>query len=70
MKAGQILSVVDASWVGNGQLSAYQAALAQLQADAPPMDATLAREVLHADHLQVEKYCACHAPAMGWGRAV
>jgi predicted unusual protein kinase regulating ubiquinone biosynthesis (AarF/ABC1/UbiB family) len=49
MKAGQILSVVDASWIGNGELSAYQAELSQLQADAPPMDPALAHEVLHAD---------------------
>lgn len=49
MKAGQILSVMDTSWVGNGQFTGYQAALAHLQADAPPMDPALAREVLQAD---------------------
>ncbi|CCC42919.1 ABC1 kinase family protein [Mycobacterium canetti] len=49
MKAGQILSVVDTSWLGNGEFSSYQAALSHLQADAPPMDAALAREVLHGD---------------------
>ena len=49
MKAGQILSVIDTSWIGNGELSAYQAALSHLQADAPPMDAALAREVLALD---------------------
>lgn len=49
MKAGQILSVMDTSWLGNGGFSGYQAALAHLQADAPPMDAALAREVLHDD---------------------
>ncbi|MGX9790621.1 ABC1 kinase family protein [Mycobacterium sp. MMS18-G62] len=49
MKAGQILSVVDASWIGSGELWAYQAELGQLQADAPPMDPALAHEVLRAE---------------------
>jgi predicted unusual protein kinase regulating ubiquinone biosynthesis (AarF/ABC1/UbiB family) len=49
MKAGQIFSMVDASFVGNGELSPYQAALTRLQADAPPMDPALAQEVLRAD---------------------
>ncbi|MGO9508234.1 MAG: ABC1 kinase family protein [Mycobacterium sp.] len=49
MKAAQILSVVDISWIGDGQFSTYQAALSHLQSDAPPMDAVLAREVLHTD---------------------
>jgi predicted unusual protein kinase regulating ubiquinone biosynthesis (AarF/ABC1/UbiB family) len=49
MKAGQLLSMVDASAVGSGGFSPYQKALARLQADAPPMDPTLAKEVLHAD---------------------
>jgi predicted unusual protein kinase regulating ubiquinone biosynthesis (AarF/ABC1/UbiB family) len=49
MKAGQILSVVDASWIGNGEFSTYQAALSQLQADAPAMDPALAHDVLRAD---------------------
>lgn len=49
MKAGQILSVIDASWIGNGELWAYQAALSQLQTDAPPMDPSLARQVLEDD---------------------
>ena len=49
MKAGQLLSMVDSSWVGDGEFTSYQAALSRLQADAPPMDAALAREVLHAD---------------------
>ncbi len=49
MKAGQILSVVDASWIGNGEFSTYQAALSQLQADAPAMDPAQARDVVHAD---------------------
>lgn len=49
MKAGQIFSMVDAGSVGNGELSPYQNALARLQADAPPMDPDLAKEVLRAD---------------------
>ena len=49
MKAGQLLSVVDASVIGSGALSPYQRALARLQLDAPPMDPALAKEVLHAD---------------------
>lgn len=49
MKAGQIFSMVDTSSVGRGELSPYQGALTRLQADAPPMDPALAKEVLHAD---------------------
>ncbi|ORV18032.1 ABC1 kinase family protein [Mycobacterium celatum] len=49
MKAGQLLSMVDAKAIGNGGFSPYQAALARLQADAPPMDPALARNVLEAD---------------------
>jgi predicted unusual protein kinase regulating ubiquinone biosynthesis (AarF/ABC1/UbiB family) len=49
MKVGQIFSMVDANLVGNGQLSPYHKALARLQADAPPMDSTLAQKVLEAD---------------------
>lgn len=49
MKAGQILSVVDISSVGKGELSSYQAALSHLQADAPPMDPVLAQDVLAGD---------------------
>jgi predicted unusual protein kinase regulating ubiquinone biosynthesis (AarF/ABC1/UbiB family) len=49
MKAGQLLSTVDASSVGNGGFSPYQAALVRLQADAPPMDPALANELLEAD---------------------
>lgn len=49
MKAGQIFSMVDTGSVGNGELSPYQRALARLQADAPPMDSALAREVLQGD---------------------
>lgn len=49
MKAGQLLSMVDASAIGSGGFSPYQKALARLQADAPPMDPALAKEVLRAD---------------------
>ncbi|MBO0864574.1 MAG: AarF/ABC1/UbiB kinase family protein [Mycobacterium sp.] len=49
MKAGQIFSMVDPGAVGNGELSPYQKALVRLQADAPPMDPQLAKDVLQAD---------------------
>lgn len=49
MKAGQMLSIVDAGWVGGDTLAAYQSALSELQADAPPMDSALAQEVLQTD---------------------
>lgn len=49
MKAGQMLSLVDAGALGGGELAPYQNALTRLQADAPPMDAALAREILEAD---------------------
>jgi predicted unusual protein kinase regulating ubiquinone biosynthesis (AarF/ABC1/UbiB family) len=49
MKAGQIVSMVDTAAVGGGELTPYQKALTRLQADAPPMDAALARSVLEAD---------------------
>ncbi len=49
MKAGQMLSMVDANAIGNGGFSPYQAALARLQANAPPMDPTLAKQVVETD---------------------
>jgi predicted unusual protein kinase regulating ubiquinone biosynthesis (AarF/ABC1/UbiB family) len=49
MKAGQFFSMVDAATVGSGELSPYQNALVRLQADAPPMDPELAKDVLHDD---------------------
>ena len=49
MKAAQIFSMVDAGAIGNGELSPYQKALTRLQADAPPMNPQLAKDVLHAD---------------------
>lgn len=49
MKAGQLLSMVDASCIGSGAFSPYQKAMTRLQADAPPMDPALAKEVLQSD---------------------
>ncbi|MGB9307034.1 MAG: AarF/ABC1/UbiB kinase family protein [Mycobacterium sp.] len=48
MKIGQILSMFDTNVVGSGFMP-YHAALARLQADAPPMDPDLAKQTLHAD---------------------
>lgn len=49
MKAGQILSMVDASALGNGGFAPYQKALARLQTDAPPMPAAMMRAVLREE---------------------
>ncbi|MFV8164877.1 ABC1 kinase family protein [Mycobacterium sp. 134] len=49
MKAGQMVSMVDPSAVGFGELSPYQRALVRLQGDAPPMGPRLAHEVVHAE---------------------
>jgi predicted unusual protein kinase regulating ubiquinone biosynthesis (AarF/ABC1/UbiB family) len=49
MKVGQIFSMVDVSSLGYGGYSPYQAALARLQADAPPMGPALAKDVLQAE---------------------
>lgn len=49
MKAGQLLSMLDSSCIGSGGFSPYQKALMRLQADAPPMEADLAKEVLYGD---------------------
>nr|WP_168433757.1 MULTISPECIES: AarF/ABC1/UbiB kinase family protein [unclassified Mycolicibacterium] len=46
MKAGQILSMVDADAIGNAGFAPYQKALARLQTAAPPMPADLVRTVL------------------------
>jgi predicted unusual protein kinase regulating ubiquinone biosynthesis (AarF/ABC1/UbiB family) len=43
MKAGQLMSMVDAQAVGGGELSPYQRALTRLQADAPPSGRCTAR---------------------------
>ncbi|MHA3022482.1 ABC1 kinase family protein [Mycobacterium sp. BMJ-28] len=49
MKAGQLMSMVDAAAVGAGELTPYQRALTRLQADAPPMDPALARRMLETE---------------------
>jgi predicted unusual protein kinase regulating ubiquinone biosynthesis (AarF/ABC1/UbiB family) len=49
MKTGQLLSMVDASSIGSGGFSPYQRALQRLQANAPPMDPALAKQVLRTD---------------------
>lgn len=49
MKVGQAFSMVDFAALGNGGMVPYQKALSRLQADAPPMDSELAREVLQAE---------------------
>lgn len=49
MKAGQMLSIVDAGWVGGDALAAYQSALSELQSNAPPMDSATARQAFAAD---------------------
>lgn len=46
MKAGQIISMIDAGALGSGGFGPYQKALTRLQADAPPMHATLVHKVL------------------------
>ncbi|KHO20187.1 ABC transporter [Mycolicibacterium setense] len=47
MKAGQILSMVEADAIGNTGFAPYQKALARLRADAPPMTPDLVHAVLH-----------------------
>jgi predicted unusual protein kinase regulating ubiquinone biosynthesis (AarF/ABC1/UbiB family) len=49
MKAGQILSMVDARALGTGGFWPYQKAMNRLQADAPPMHPALVREVLDTE---------------------
>ncbi len=49
MKVGQMLSMVDMAAIDEGAFAPYQKALSRLQAAAPPMDASLARDVLEAD---------------------
>lgn len=58
MKAGQILSMVDARAVGTGGYWPYQKALARLQADAPPMRPTLVRKVLDQELGSAVRYFA------------
>src|SRR3979409_479076 len=49
MKAGQMLSMIDSGSVGLDELSPYQRALSRLQADDPPMELALARDVAEAN---------------------
>jgi predicted unusual protein kinase regulating ubiquinone biosynthesis (AarF/ABC1/UbiB family) len=49
MKAGQLLSMIDTGCIGGGGLSPYQNAMARLQADAPPMETELAKQVVSGD---------------------
>jgi predicted unusual protein kinase regulating ubiquinone biosynthesis (AarF/ABC1/UbiB family) len=49
MKAGQMVSLIDIGSIGLDDVSPYQRALTRLQADAPPMNAALARSVLQAE---------------------
>ena len=49
MKVGQMFSMVDTNSIGKGELAPYQKALMRLQAEAPPMDSDLAKQVLRAD---------------------
>lgn len=58
MKAGQILSMVDARALGTGGYWPYQKALARLQADAPPMHPALVREVLDEELGSAVRYFA------------
>jgi len=58
MKAGQILSMVDARALGTGGYRPYQKALARLQADAPPMHPTLVHRVLDDELGSAKRYFA------------
>ncbi|MFW0791800.1 ABC1 kinase family protein [Gordonia sp. CPCC 205333] len=49
MKAGQLLSTYQMEVSDAGPFAVYQQALERLQADAPPMDATTARETIEAE---------------------
>ncbi|NMO01233.1 AarF/ABC1/UbiB kinase family protein [Gordonia sp. TBRC 11910] len=49
MKAGQLLSTYETDAVDAGPFSVYQQALERLQADAPPMDPTTARELVERE---------------------
>ena len=49
MKAGQMLSLIDARSLGDGGFAPYQAALSRLQADAPPMPIALVQQILDAE---------------------
>ena len=58
MKAGQILSMIDARAIGTGGFWPYQKALSRLQADAPPMHPTLVHKVLGEELGSAVRYFA------------
>ncbi|MET9199495.1 AarF/ABC1/UbiB kinase family protein [Gordonia sp. NPDC003585] len=63
MKAGQLMSTFDGSGPTDGPLAIYQQALRRLQADAPPMDADTAREIVEAElGKPIEKLFAGFSP--------
>ncbi|WP_420845779.1 AarF/UbiB family protein, partial [Mycobacterium timonense] len=64
MKAGQILSMMDARALGTGGFYPYQKALARLQAQAPPMHPLLVRQVLDEELGSAVRYFAefCDEP--------
>lgn len=49
MKAGQLLSTYEMDTSAAGPFAVYQQALSRLQADAPPMDPTTARETVESE---------------------
>jgi predicted unusual protein kinase regulating ubiquinone biosynthesis (AarF/ABC1/UbiB family) len=49
MKAGQIISMIDARALGTGGFWPYQKAMSRLQTDAPPMHPELVRDVLDTE---------------------
>lgn len=58
MKAGQMMSMVEAEALGTGGFAPYQKAMSRLQADAPPMHPALVREVLDAELGSAVEYFA------------
>lgn len=49
MKLGQAMSLVDTSAMGSGGFAPYQKAMTRLQADVPPMDPDLVRQIMAAE---------------------
>ncbi len=49
MKLGQAMSLIDTSSMGSGGFAPYQKAMTRLQADVPPMDPALVRQILGAE---------------------
>ncbi len=58
MKAGQILSMVDAEALGTGGFAPYQKALSRLQSSAPVMHPELFRETLDSELGSATEYFA------------